>query len=81
MGEFAIAYDEGRLIGVLDGTGGIADAVDKLVRLCDKLTGAVVIHDDDPVRLVSRLVEYYETEHYKHPNCFCVPIPPAAVAG
>lgn len=42
LGEFAIAYDEGRLIGVLTGTGGIADAVEELVRLCDKPTGAVV---------------------------------------
>src|SRR5512144_1173697 len=25
LGEFAIAYDEGRLVGVLTGTGGIAD--------------------------------------------------------
>ena len=74
LGEFAIAYDEGRLIGVLTGTGGIADVVDDLVRLCDKETGAAVLYDDDPVRLVERMIEYYRTEHSKRPNYFCEPI-------
>ncbi len=73
LGEFAIAYDEGKLIGVLSGTGGVADAIDELVRLCDKETGAVVISDSDPSRLIDRLLEYYSTEHYEHPNCFCPP--------
>ena len=73
LGEFAIAYDEGRLIGVLTGTGGIADAVQDIVRLCRKPTGAVVLYDGDPVRLLDRLLDYYRTEHYKHPNCFCGP--------
>ena len=80
LGEFAIAYDEGRLIGVLTGTGGIADAVEDLVRLCDKPTGAVVLYDEDPARLLDRLIAYYRTEHYKHPNCFCGPERPTAEA-
>ncbi len=71
LGEFSIAYDEGRLIGVLEGTGGVADAVEELVRLCNKETGAVVLYDEDPDRLVDLLLAYYKTEHYKRPNCFC----------
>jgi len=70
LGEFAIAYDEGKLIGVLTGTGGVADAVPGLVAICAKETGAIVIYDDDPPRLVERLVAYYGQEHYKHPDCF-----------
>ena len=73
LGEFAIAYDEGRLIGVLTGTGGVADAVERLIELCQKDTGAVVLYDDEPERLVERLLTYYRAEHYKHPNCFCAP--------
>lgn len=73
LGEFAIAYDEGRLIGVLTGTGGVADAVADLVPLFDKQTGAVILYDDDPVRLLDRLLERYRAEHYKRPNCFCAP--------
>ncbi len=70
LGEFAIAYDEGRLIGVLTGTGGIADAVADLVRLCAKDTGAAVLYDGDPVQLVDRLIEHYQTEHFKKPSVF-----------
>lgn len=70
LGEFAIAYDEGRLLGVLTGTGGIADAVADLVRLADKRTGAAVLYDGDPVRLIDRLIDHYHKHHYKRPNVF-----------
>jgi hypothetical protein len=74
LGAFAIAYDEGKLIGVRRGTGGVADAIDDLKRLCgEKDTGAVVIDDTDPALLVDRVVAYYRSEHYKRPNCFCDP--------
>ncbi|MDA8341142.1 MAG: hypothetical protein M0007_02810 [Actinomycetota bacterium] len=68
LGEFAIAYDEGRLIGVLGGTGGVADLVDDLVPRLAKETGAKVLFDDDPVRLVDRLVDYYRTVHFRRPH-------------
>jgi hypothetical protein len=68
LGEFAIAYDEGRLIGVLTGTGGIADMVDELVARMEKDTGAHVIYDDDPDRLVARLVDYFDRAHYRRPS-------------
>jgi uncharacterized protein (TIGR00725 family) len=76
LGEFAIAYDEGRLIGVLTSTGGIAGHIPDLVRLFSKPTGAQVLYDDDPVSLIDRLLDYYQDEHYKHPNCFCEPSNP-----
>lgn len=70
LGEFAIAYDEGRLIGVLTETGGIADAISDLLPRIGKQTGAVVLFDDDPERLVARLVTYYREQHYLRPSCF-----------
>lgn len=70
LGEFAIAYDEGRLIGVLTGTGGIADCIDELTAAIDKSTGAVVLYDDDPDELVHRLIAYYRAEHHRRPNIF-----------
>src|SRR5262249_54715298 len=72
LGEFAIAYDEGRLLGVLTGTGGVADAIEGLSKLFTKPTGACILYDD-PERLIDRLLVYYRTEHYKRPNCFCRP--------
>ena len=68
LGEFAIAYDEGRLIGVLTGTGGVADFVGELVGKLAKETGAKVLFDADPDRLVERLVDYYRTVHFEHPH-------------
>ncbi len=70
LGEFAIAYDEGRLIGVLTGSGGVADLVAELVARLGKRTGAQVLYDDDPQRLVARLVEYFRTSHFKRPHVF-----------
>ena len=79
LGEFAIAYDEGRLIGVLAGTGGVADMIDELVeRLSIKQTGAQVLYDADPDLLVSRLITEYRTEHVHHPHVFAdglLPVP------
>jgi len=71
LGELAIAYDEGRLIGVLTGTGGITDVVETIIRVSGKLTGACILYDDDPTRLVDRLIAYFRTEHFRKPSCFC----------
>jgi len=70
LGEFAIAYDEGKLIGVLMGTGGITTEIKHLVRVIRKDTGAKVLYDHDPRKLIGRLWQYYHREHYKHPSCF-----------
>ncbi len=56
LGEFAIAYDEGRLIGVLTGSGGVADHVDDFLPVIQKATGSQIIFDEDPRRLVERCV-------------------------
>jgi hypothetical protein len=71
LGELAIAYDEGRLIGVLTGTGGITEIVETIIQASGKETGACVLYEDAPDKLVDRLIHYYKTEHYKIPSCFC----------
>ncbi|HBA41164.1 MAG TPA: hypothetical protein DCZ05_16015 [Deltaproteobacteria bacterium] len=71
LGELAIAYDEGRLLGVLTGTGGITEIVETIIRVSQKDTGACVLYDDDPKRLIERLIEYYRTRHFRKPSCFC----------
>jgi len=60
LGEFAIAYDEGRPIGVLTGTGGVADHVDDFLPVIQKETGSRIIYDDDPRRLIERCVAEFE---------------------
>jgi uncharacterized protein (TIGR00725 family) len=59
LGEFAIAYDEGRPIGVLTGTGGVADHVDDFMPIIRKETGSHITYDDNPRRLIERCVAEY----------------------
>ncbi|OGF98459.1 MAG: hypothetical protein A2Z06_03385 [Candidatus Glassbacteria bacterium RBG_16_58_8] len=59
LGEFAIAYDEAKVIGVLLGTGGITEKIETIIQYVDKETGAQVVFDDDPGKLLDRLVEVY----------------------
>jgi uncharacterized protein (TIGR00725 family) len=66
LGEFCIAYDEGKLIGVLRNSGGIADHIDAITSFFDKDTGAMIIEDDDPERLIDRCAERYE--HDQRPS-------------
>lgn len=71
LGELAISYDEGKLIGVLTGTGGISDLVADILAACAKDRGARVIYDSDPERLVEALLTAYRIEHFRRPSCFC----------
>jgi uncharacterized protein (TIGR00725 family) len=68
LGEFSIAYDEGKLIGVLDGTGGITSEIKDIVRIIRKRTGAKIIYGKDPRILVRNLISYFTKVHYKHPS-------------
>jgi uncharacterized protein (TIGR00725 family) len=77
LGEFAIAYDESKLIGVLQGTGGVTDEIERIVNTFGKDTGARLVYSRDPADLVTRLAAIYETRHFRRPSCFCnaAPIP------
>src|SRR5260370_35878871 len=57
LGEFAIAFDEGKLIGVLTGSGGMADEIQGIVPKLGKATGAQLVYESDPVRLVAICIE------------------------
>jgi uncharacterized protein (TIGR00725 family) len=70
LGEFAIAYEEGKLIGVLTGTGGITAALPAMEASFRKGTGAEVLYEADPVGLVDRLLERYLAGSYV---CPCYP--------
>ena len=52
LNEFTIAYDEGKIIGVLEGSGGIADHVREILRYCNKPTTGSVLFDRQPVTLI-----------------------------
>jgi len=57
LNEFTIAYDEGKIIGVLEGSGGVADHIRDIIDFCKKSTRGSVVFDADPERLVQRCLE------------------------
>ncbi|MBI2827194.1 MAG: LOG family protein [Planctomycetia bacterium] len=72
LGEFAIAYEEGKLIGVLAETGGITAALPGIVDslAAAKTTGAEVFYEAEPERLVDSLLRRYSSAGYR---CPCYP--------
>src|SRR5713226_1347235 len=60
LNEFTIAYDEGKIIGCLTGTGGVADEIERLVGTFPKVTKARVFYDNDPAGLLSACLETSE---------------------
>jgi len=53
LNEFTIAHDEGKIIGCLTGTGGVADEADYLLKRFSKETGARVIQNQQPEELLN----------------------------
>ncbi|MGD9518667.1 MAG: hypothetical protein AB7W28_04055 [Armatimonadota bacterium] len=73
LGEFAIAYDEAKLIGVLEGTRGIADHLPHILKVIHKETGADVIFDPGPETLVDRALELHE-QRVAEGRAYTIPI-------
>lgn len=59
LGEFCIAYDEGKLIGVLLGSGGISNDLPKIAKLVQKDTGSILITSEQPETLVDQLLDVH----------------------
>src|SRR5438874_10999900 len=74
LNEFTIANDEGRVIGCLTGTGGVADEAERLLQIFPKKTEACVLHGDDPTRLLAACLEAFE-------QTIKMSVPPAVAGG
>lgn len=55
--EFSLAYHMGKIIGVLEGTGGITEEIPMLVKSIKKDTGAIVLSSSDPKKLVRKIID------------------------
>lgn len=64
LNEFTIAYDEGKVIGVLAGTGGVADHIEKIVEVCQKPTRGKLFFDSHPKALIQTCVSAIATAGY-----------------
>ena len=60
LNEFTIAHDEGKIIGCLTGTGGVADEAARLLQTLRKKTHAQVFHEDDPARLLDACLSTFK---------------------
>jgi hypothetical protein len=58
------------MIGILEGAGGISDMATRILAACRKHTGARVIVDTRPERLIERCLRTYHTLHAARPSCF-----------
>jgi len=66
LGEFSIAYDEGKVIGVMEGTGGITREIRDIVRAIEKDTGSRIVYNSEPADLVHELIKRFaETDDGK----------------
>jgi hypothetical protein len=57
LNEFTIAHDEGRVVGCLTGTGGVADEARRLLEVLPRKAGAQVFYHDDPEQLLAECLQ------------------------
>jgi uncharacterized protein (TIGR00725 family) len=63
LNEFTIAHDEGKIIGCLINTGGVADEAEYILRKFSKETDTRVFRDDDPGKLLDACLEAMKQRH------------------
>ncbi|MBN2307119.1 LOG family protein [Candidatus Peregrinibacteria bacterium] len=62
LNEFTVAYDDGKVVGVLTGTGGVSNHIDEILKICDREVTEGVIFDSDPKKLIEKIINYIK-EH------------------
>jgi hypothetical protein len=60
LNELTIACDEGKIIGCLTGTGGVADETENLLKKFPKKTDSNVFYDDDAHCLLEQCLSVFE---------------------
>jgi len=65
--EFTSALEAHKPCGILVGSGGAADVIPELMKVLPPPAGNMVVYDDDPIRLVAKIVAILD-EKYKDIN-------------
>jgi uncharacterized protein (TIGR00725 family) len=66
LNEFTVAYYEGKVIGVLTGTGGVSNHIKEILRICDRTLEEYVIFEKDPKKLIEKVIKKLKV--YKRPT-------------
>jgi uncharacterized protein (TIGR00725 family) len=61
LNEFTIAYDEGKIIGVLEGSGGVTEHIREIIDFCNKPTAGAVLFDRQPISLIESCLQALKT--------------------
>lgn len=56
LNEFTVAFDEGKIIGVLVGSGGVSDHIEEVLKICDRGMEEYIVFDEDPKKLVDKVI-------------------------
>jgi len=65
LNEFTIAYDEGKIIGILEGTGGITDHLRKIVGFAQKQTTSHLVFASEPEGLIDECLSVWRSQKVK----------------
>lgn len=63
LNEFTIAFEDKKPIGILTGTGGMADEIKHVVEKSHRGSEGKIVYSDDPKTLVEELVKLIEVEY------------------
>ena len=61
LNEFTVAYDEGKVVGVLTNSGGVSNKIPEILEICDRKVEDHLIFESDPKKLVERVIEKLKT--------------------
>lgn len=61
--EFTTALEAGKPCGILTGSGGAADVIMQLIEVLDPARGKLVVFDDDPERLVKKIIKILDEDY------------------
>src|SRR5437764_15343283 len=64
LNEFTIAYDEGKIIGCLTSTGGVADELKRLIETFQKPTKARIVYDDNQELLIDTCLDLFKRDEF-----------------
>src|SRR5262245_31038527 len=59
LNEFTIAYDEGKVIGVLEGTGGVAERILDISKLSSRRRSGEIVFEKEPETLIARCLNVF----------------------
>jgi uncharacterized protein (TIGR00725 family) len=62
LNEFTIAYDEGKIIGILEESGGVADHIREIIDFTNKETASRLIFNSIPAELVCECLAFWREQ-------------------